>query len=173
MNSRFTTVETSLNRAEFRLKWLRLWERSFALGCVVCLVLLAFGGAVLLGWVRSKPVGIALVVVLAGLSVGIWRGRGSQGLGATPARPPLAAALEREERRLLDRLNTLLFLETGRGELRTEAFGVRIARQLHRLLSQQASPAAFPARLALLWMLGFMVALTATVLLYQLGSPWS
>ena len=63
MSFRFTIVETSLNQVEFRWKWLRFLQHSFLLGGILCLVVLALGGAVIAGWVTSK----ALVTTLFGL----------------------------------------------------------------------------------------------------------
>jgi hypothetical protein len=173
MNFRFTTVETSLNRAEFRLKWLRLLERTFALGCVLCALLLAFGGAILLGWITSRSAGVAFFALLAVAGFIAWLVVLIGALAANPARPWLAASVERADTRLLDRLNTLLFLETSGGDARSEGFAVRIARQLHRLVSEKPSPSPFAGRRALGWTLAFLLSLTGTVLLYRLASPWS
>jgi hypothetical protein len=43
MNSRFTVVETNLNRAEFRWKWLRLLRASSIIGMLICAALIGFG----------------------------------------------------------------------------------------------------------------------------------
>ena len=76
--------------------------------------------------------------------------------------------------RLLDRLNTLLFLERRPRDARTHSFALRIARQTHAGAGGESRrPRRFPATRALEYMLGFIVALTATVLVYQLYSPWS
>src|SRR5438445_7638657 len=72
MNFGFTIVETSLNRAEFRWKWLRFWQRSFALGTVLSLLMLFFGGAILLGFVTSKLVGLAVFIALGIIGFITW-----------------------------------------------------------------------------------------------------
>src|SRR5712691_946990 len=64
MNFGFTIVETSLNRAEFRWKWLRFWQRTFALGTILSLFLSLFASPILLGWLTSKLAGIAILVAL-------------------------------------------------------------------------------------------------------------
>ena len=53
------------------------------------------------------------------------------------------------------------------------SFAVRIARQTQGVLAAKAAPSPFPSTRAREYMLGFIVALTATVLVYQLYSPWS
>ena len=45
MNFRFTVLETSVNRAEFRWKALRLLQLSSALGIVIALLFVALGVA--------------------------------------------------------------------------------------------------------------------------------
>ena len=54
MNFRFTIVETVLNRAEFRWKWLRFLRYSLMLGILLGLLGLGFGGVVLKGWVKIE-----------------------------------------------------------------------------------------------------------------------
>ena len=69
MNFRFTVVETNLNRAEFRWKWLRFLQhtalaRQHRLLSWFCLL----GAAILMGWITSKP-------LVATLFDPAWRGR--------------------------------------------------------------------------------------------------
>ena len=45
MSLRYTVVETSLNRAEFRWKWLKFLQYSFLLGSILCALVL-LGAAV-------------------------------------------------------------------------------------------------------------------------------
>jgi len=113
------------------------------LGCIV-----VFG---LIAWV------IVLISALAGTTDRNW----------------LAAALERVDGRLLDRLNTLLFLESRPGDLRNEGFALRIARQTQGVLAESSSPPPFRSARPILHLLVFTLLLTGTVLLYQKYSPWS
>jgi len=116
MNSRFTIVEMSLNRAEFRWKWLKFLEHSFLLGGVLCLVVLLFGGAIVLGWVASKALATTVFAAVGVVGFIGWTIIVISVMAGTPDRGWLAAAVERVDRRLLDRLNTLLFLERRRGD---------------------------------------------------------
>ena len=95
MNSRFTVVETSLNRAEFRWKWLRLLQRSLCLGSILCGLVLAFGGAILLGWVTSKALAVAFFVLLGTVGFIAWVVIVIVVMAGAPERQWLAAALER------------------------------------------------------------------------------
>src|SRR5436190_17221363 len=112
MNSRFTVVETSLNRVEFRWKWLRLVERTVVLLAVVCALVLLLGAAMVWGWLTSKSAAVVCFWGLAGLAALSWAIILIAVAAGAPARHWLAAALERVDPRLLDRLNTLLFLES-------------------------------------------------------------
>ena len=93
-------------------------------------------------------------------------------LSRAPDRGWLAAALERVDNRLFDRINTLLFLEKRRADPRTENFSLRIARQTQGVLAQTASPSPFPAVRAFSAFGLFAGVLAATLIFYLAGSPW-
>ena len=173
MNSRFTIVEMSLNRAEFRWKWLKFLEHSFLLGGVLCLVVLLFGGAIVLGWVASKALATTVFAAVGVVGFIGWTIIVISVMAGTPDRGWLAAAVERVDRRLLDRLNTLLFLERRRGDAPQESFARRIARQTQGVLAHKASPSPFPATRTLEYFLAFMLALIITISFYQIYSPWA
>jgi hypothetical protein len=172
MNSRFTVVETSLNRAEFRWKWLKFLQHSFTLGGIVALLVLLFGWAMAAGWVTSRALAttffavlavagfIAWIVIIIGVAIG------------SPDRNWLAAAVERVDRRLLDRLNTLLFLERRRGQPHADSFSLRIAKQTQRVLAEKKPDSPFAGTRALAHMAGFLAIAIATGLIYQHYAPW-
>jgi hypothetical protein len=173
MNSRFTVVETSLNQAEFRWKWLRLLQHSFLLGVILCLLVLLFGGAIIFGWVANKALATTFFALLGMAGFVAWAVILISVLAGAPERSWLAAALERANPRLLDRLNTLLFLERRRRDSRAHSFALRIARQTTSVMGAKARPSPFPATRVLEYMVGFIVALAITVLVYQFYAPWS
>ena len=173
MNFRFTVVETSLNRAEFRWKWLKFLEHTFLLGIIACGLVLFLGAAIIFGGVTNKALATTFFALLGLAGFVAWAVIVISVLAGGPDRSWLAAALERVDRRLLDRLNTLLFLERRPREARTAAFARRIAQQAQKVLASKAAPSPFPANRAREYLLGFIVVLTATVLEYQLYSPWS
>ncbi len=72
MNFRFTVVETTLNRAEFRWKWLRFLRHTFLLGIILCLLVLLFGGAIVVGWITSKALATSFFALLALLGLIAW-----------------------------------------------------------------------------------------------------
>jgi hypothetical protein len=173
MSNRYTVVEMSLNRAEFRWKWLKFLQHSFLLGCVVCALVLLFGVAIIAGWVTSKALATTFFALLAIVTFIAWAVLIISVLAGSPDRSWLAAALERVNPRLLDRLNTLLFLERRRQVAHASSFARRIARQITYLLAEKAAPKPFPSTRAREYLLGFIAALVATVLVYQFYSPWS
>ena len=173
MSNRYTVVETSLNRAEFRWKWLKFLRHSFLLGGILCALVLLFGGAIILGWVTSKALATTFVALLGMVGFIAWAVIIISVLAGSPDRSWLAAALERVNPRLLDRLNTLLFLERHRQDAHASSFARRIARQTTYVLAEKAAPTPFPATRAREYLLGFIAALVATVLVYQFYSPWS
>src|SRR6266851_4072860 len=129
MNSRFTVVETNLNRAEFRWKWLRLLRLSSILGIVFCAVMIGLGLAICSNRLTSKGAALAILGILLAVGFVAWAVSIIHIMVGSPDRRWLAAAIEHIDPRLLDRLNTLLFLETRRGEARAESFALQIARQ--------------------------------------------
>ena len=173
MNFRFTVVETTLNRAEFRWKWLKFLRYSLILGSLLSLIWLLAGVAMLRGWLTDKAHAATLLGCLVFFGLIAWVILLITALAGSPDRNWLAAALERVDRRLLDRLNTLLFLESRRGDARNEAFALRIARQTQSVLAEKSSPRPFRSARPVLHFLVFAVLLTLTVLLYQSYSPWS
>ncbi len=172
MNPRFTVVETTLNRAEFRWKWLRFLRHTFLLGIILCLLVLLFGGAVAFGWITSKALATTFFALLAVLGLIAWAVIVIGVAAGATDRSWLAAALERVDRRLLDRLNTLLFLEQHRRDAGAQSFALRIAKQTRGVLAKKAPPPPFPATPVLAHLLIFVGALTTTILVYELNSPW-
>ena len=73
--------------------------------------MLLFGGAIIFGWVTSKALATTFFALLAMVGFIAWAVIIISVLAGAPDRSWLAAALERVNPRLLDRLNTLLFLE--------------------------------------------------------------
>jgi hypothetical protein len=172
MSSRFTVVETNLNRAEFRWKWRRLLRHSLVLGVVLCFLVLGLGVAMSTGWVANKSLATTFFVLIATAGVVAWVVVLIAVLAGAPDRSWLAAAVERVDRRLLDRLNTLLFLERRGKDPQAEAFSQRIARQTQKVLAKKPAPPAFPASPPLEPLLAFVAVLTATILVYHFYSPW-
>src|SRR2546422_7568112 len=127
MDFRFTIVETSLNRAEFRWKWLRFLQHSFALGGVLSLLVLLFGGAIVLGWVTSKTLATAFFGLLAIAGFVAWMVIIISVAVGTPERHWLGAAPGRGDPPVLDRLHTFLFLARPPGAARPGTFSLRPA----------------------------------------------
>src|ERR1043166_5438419 len=106
MNSRFLVVETCLNRAEFRWKWLRFVQQSALLGTLLSLVALCFGAAILSGLVASKSLAIAFLTVLGAVGFMSWAVLIIRIMAGSPNRSWLAKAVEGVERRVPGRFHT-------------------------------------------------------------------
>ncbi|PWU20381.1 MAG: hypothetical protein C5B50_04125 [Verrucomicrobia bacterium] len=172
MNFRFTVVETSLNRAEFRWKWLRFVRESLLLGTILCFGIILMGGAILGGVIASKPIAITLYVVLAAAGIITWTVLLITIASASPARPWLAAALEKVDKRLLDRLNTLVHLEGHPPEAQAESFARRIAKQTQSVLAKKTPEHPFNEYRTRAHFLVFLATIAATIFLYAHYSPW-
>ncbi|MGH7969964.1 MAG: hypothetical protein ACREIC_14675, partial [Limisphaerales bacterium] len=172
MSSRYLVVETSLNRAEFRWKWLKLLQYTAVLGTLTGLAALFLGGAILGGVLSDKNLALVLLVLIAGLGFIAWAIMAISVFAGAPDRSRLASAVENVDRRLLDRLNTLLFLEKKRGEAPSESFALRIAKQTHQVLIDKPSPTPFSSRRAMAH-LGVLALTTSLVaLFYGVYHPW-
>jgi len=158
---------------EFRWKWRPFLRYSGILGTLLCLPMLFLGGAILSGWVTNKNLVLTFFALLALVGFISWAVIAISVMAGAPNRAWLAAALERVDSRILDRLHTLLFLERRRGEPRMDAFALRIARQTQVLLSEKRSPSPFSSASASGYVLLFLVTLTLTTLMYELYKPWT
>jgi hypothetical protein len=195
VSNRSSIIDRSLNRAELRWKWLRLLQNSCTLGCILCLAALAFGMAVLLRGAVSQAAAAVFFVCLAVFGFLAWFIMAMSVLAQVPERRRLAAALERVEPHMMDRLNTLIALEKrqGRGtpgkpagaELRApggraedcapfqKAFADRIGKQAEEVLAHPPPAPPFASARPLAHCLAFLVALVVVALFYELYLPWN
>lgn len=172
MQFRFTIVETSLNRAEFRWKWLRFLQHTFTLGIVLCSLTLLLAVSILNDWLTNRTLAVALLTGLGILGLIAWVVIVIAVLAGSPDRNWLAAAVERVDRRLLDRLNTLLFLEKRPREPQTDAFSIRIAKQTRAVLAAKPSPSPFSGSRPLPYLFAFLALLAATFFVSHYYAPW-
>jgi len=173
MNFRFTIVETVLNRAEFRWKWLRFLRYSLMLGILLGLLGLGFGGMVLKGWVTSQAWAYVFFISLGSLGFVGWIVIGIGVFSRSPDRDRLGAALERVDRRLLDRLNTLLFLERHRADPRAESFSHRIARQTQAVIVEKPLGNPFASARPIGWFVALVAVLGINMFFFRVYAPLS
>src|SRR2546423_699719 len=156
------------NRSQFRWKWLRFGRYSFSLGCVLCLLALLFCWAVQKGVILNKGLAIGLAVIVGGLGLIAWCIILLIVAIASPDCNWLAAALERADRRFLDRLNTLLFLEGKKAEPNSDSFALRIAAQTRAIFGPKAPPRPFSYVRSLAIVNAFGILFSGTMLVYPL-----
>lgn len=172
MNLGFPAVETSLSRVESRWKWLRFLQRSFVLGALLSLAVLALGIAILEGWLASKALAVTIFALLATVGFVAWAVIIFSVLAAGLDRSWVASAIERVDGRLLDRLNTLLFLQGRAADAKTESFTVRIGKQTDGILAEQRPRSPFRATRPVPQFLAFAAMLACALFFYQHFSPW-
>lgn len=173
MKSRFTAIEATLNRVEFRWKWLRLLKFTGMLGILICLALFTFAEAILSGWAMTQSAAWTALLILLVTGFIIWAAVCIGILSGSLERRWLGGVLEKTQPRLLDRLNTLLFLEKQERDPRLGSFAARIARQTQTVLADQPAAQPFQSTVALIWFAAFIAVLAATVAFYAGTSPWS
>ncbi len=173
MDFRYTAVEKSLNRAEFRWKWLRFLQHGLSLATILCGLVLLLGIALIAGWITSKEwavtlfglLGVTGFIALVAVVIAV--------ASRVVDRNWLAATLERVDRRFMDRLNTLLFLEKQRGRSEGAVFESRIAAQTQAVIREKESPSPFPAAPLLARLSTFVLVLSLTIAVYHFYSPWA
>lgn len=166
-------VEENLQRAAARWRWLRFLHYSALVGVAACAAVVLMGLAFLLGWTPGPTAARTLLtLVLLGGFVG-WLILAVSIFSDAPKRPWLAATLERGQPQLLDRLNTMVFLEgQAKRNPGIRAFYLRIARQAQSVLS--ARRAAIPISAGRTWrrLAALAAVLAATVWFYEHYTPW-
>jgi hypothetical protein len=148
-------IQQHLDQASKQWKWLRFLRHSATLGIIVTFVLLLLGVVVACGWLTSGGV---VTVCLVLLVVGAVLALALLGLVVATSEPEqdkLARAIERAHPTLMDRLNTLVFLDRLRETPSVRSYYRRIEGQVHsafagRTLGSPFSSARAVARLCAL-----------------------
>jgi hypothetical protein len=172
MNLRFAIVEKMLQRARSRWKWGRVLYRTFLIGCILCGLALLFNLAVHRRLVSGKAEAMAICLMLVGAGAIAWFILMITALASKAERGWLAAKLERIDRRFLDRLNTLLFLENRRADPKAGSFAIKIAQQTKQTFGSEQPRSPFSLKSAAVIFAVFIVLLAITVGVYHRYSPW-
>lgn len=173
MNPDIAVIEQRLRRAKFEWYWLQLvrWT-SIALLGLSGLVLLC-GLLIGCGWIHSRRFALVFLASAGGLELAAWLVALGRLLARSPGHAWFARALERADRQLLDRVNTVVFLQ-GKTEKSTcsASFLNRIAAQARQLMLEASSPSPFSARNALAWFSGLLMAAGTLLLLNGQFALW-
>ncbi|MEP6664659.1 MAG: magnesium transporter, partial [Verrucomicrobiota bacterium] len=167
-------IEANLGRAGTKWKWLRFFQRLGTLGGVVTFLIFLLGLAMQKGWLVSRVSALGFFVLIAlggliGFFVIIVRVAGK-----FLPRSWLAEKIEEDAPTLLDRLNTLVFLEKMPQDftLPSRWFQKRISQQTAVVLSENPPRFSFSARDALLHNLVFFALLAGTIYFFHHFAPW-
>ncbi len=164
-------IEDQLKRAS--TNWRLLWfvKQSAVLASLLMLVGLALGVAMWMEWLTHSVV-LAIIFVLLVLGGGfVWLILGIMSIGASSQRTELAQAVERSNRSLLDRINTLVFLE-GRTDGSSAVIADCIQKQTRVVLAEQPSRSPYSARRALPHFLTLLGVFAVTAWFYATFQPW-
>ena len=165
-------VESNFKRASGRWKRLRFLQHTATIGGVVCLLFSLLGVAMIRGWLSStnQAIGLAVLLLMAALIAGLVM------LARVATRrldrKLIAGSLEAADPRLLDRLNTLVFLQKNARADKARWFLPRIFRQSQALLQEQKPTLPFSPTRPLIHLGIFVVLLSGAIFLYQKYSPW-
>lgn len=172
MSYRQATVEANLKRAAARWKWLRFAQHTATLGGLVTLLILLLGFGMTRGWFTST-IRMQILLVGLGLLTGVaWLVVTLIVWGNNPERGRLANLLEKGQPRLLDRLNTLIFLEKRNPSFAGAMFYKRIAKQAQGVLTANKAPLGLPKTRALVHGATFAALLFGTIYFYHRFTPW-
>ncbi len=167
-------IEANLGRAGAKWKWLRFFQQLGTLGSVLTLLVFLLGLAMQRGWIasRASAIGVVVLIVLGGGTAFLF----IIALVASKflARPWLAEKIEQGEPTLLDRLNTLVFLEKlpDNFDSPLQWFQKRISNQAAAVLSEKTPRIPFPARAALIHNAVFVAVLVGTIYFFHRFAPW-
>jgi hypothetical protein len=166
-------VEMNLRRAGSRWRRLRLLQHTSTVAVIVSAVLLLLAG-VLLNGLTAPPwaVGLCLGLFVAATIVA-WIIIAAGVIGHTPPRAWLAALLERGHAPLQDRLNTVVHLEVpARRNTLLRSFYHRILKETQSILVRSQPDVPLPSRRPLIHFWIALVAVIATIWIYNRYSPW-
>ena len=167
-------VEKQLARARLRWNWLRFVRCASILGIVLSLLALLLGSVILSGFVTTQRRALTLLSILGVAGLLGWSALLTSVLARAPSRDWLARSLERVDRRLQDRLNTLLFLESaGSKQIHSASFLQRIRKQAERVLNDKLPPSPFSSTDTLALLASFVIVLACALWLNQRFAPWA
>ncbi|MDB6065871.1 MAG: hypothetical protein JWR26_2079 [Pedosphaera sp.] len=172
MSFRDPSVDSNLKRAASRWRRLRWLQHSATISGTGSVGFLLLGIGMVRGWINEGTLAIAIIVLLVSLVMLAWLIMVIQVWAAEVDRKWLAGALEGADRGLLDRLNTLVFLErTGRDGPGRWFLG-RIAGQTKQALAKGKSRVVFSPIRPLIHVVISFALLVVTIWVYQKYSPW-
>lgn len=164
-------IQQHLDQASKQWKWLRFLRHSATLGIIVISVLLLLGVVVACGWLTSGGVvtvclvllvvGAVLALALLGLVVAV----------SEPEQDKLARAIERSHPTLMDRLNTLVFLDRLRETPSIRSYYRRIEGQVHSALAGRTLGSPFSSARAVARLCALAALIIVTVWFYLQFTP--
>ncbi|HEX3799348.1 MAG TPA: hypothetical protein VH413_11675 [Verrucomicrobiae bacterium] len=166
-------IEERLQRTAGLLRMRRVLQHTATAGCVASVVVLILGIAMVRGWMENVAVVSALLVALGFGGFLAWLIVMASIMTKSIPRKSLAASLEGGDSRLLDRLNTLVFLEKNRRADVARWFFTRIARQTGGVLEHKSAPAGISFARPFIHLCIFIFLFVSTCFFYAHFHPWA
>lgn len=164
-------IEQQLRNAAFWWKWQLFVSRSALLGLGLVLAALLVGLAMAGGWLTSGTwaagcvVALVLAAAFGAVGVAVWTAE------TRKDRNWQAAAVEQSFEPLMDRLNTLVYLQ-GQHDPAAGAYREAIQKQTHQLLAEHRDACRFSWRRTGACLTALLVAAVGTTAFYGYFQPW-
>jgi hypothetical protein len=166
-------IDRKLRSTALRWRLLQLTQRLSVVGAAAAALYLLVGLAMIGGLISTHVLAGVILAVLAMLAFAVLLFTAMSTCARRLERSRVASALENVEPRLLDRVNTLVFLETQPLAGHAKPFVQRINRQANEVLRSGVTPSPYPEGRALAGFMAFLVVLAGTIWFYQAYSPWA
>lgn len=164
-------IEYHLNQASSWWRWQLFLRRTANLATTVTIAILLLGAAIWAGWIGSQAVAAIVLVVLTLGALIAWVVLAVTSVDTHLDRTQSAYAVEQSHRPLMDRLNTLVFLE-GKRDQTSASMARAIERQARQVLDDRPSGCPHSWRSTYRRFAVFVLCLLGTILFYGLVHPW-
>ncbi len=168
-----TAVERKLKQTSWNWRWLRALQHTATLGAVLSVMGALLGYMIFYQWISSKNVFIAVIVALALAGCTAWIVILAMMLGSAPKRNWLAGKLEAAHPFLLDRLNTIVFLEKVKQTYLVQSYLRRIRAQATQVLISKPLSTPFSLRQPLVHIFICVLLITGTFHFYHHFQLWN
>lgn len=171
---KYLVVEHSLGQVSSRWKKIHFLARSCWLWMGVCLAVLGLGGLMRGGYLAGLGEVNAALTILGILTIFSWLMILFRVVTRAPSKARLAEDLEGTDRRLMDRMNTLVHLgDAGKiaGAV-AEGFSRRIARQVQHLFARKKAPSVYSYWQVLPGLVALVAAATGMTWYWARYLPW-
>ena len=164
-------IEAKLRSAASWWKWQLFLRRSLLIAIAVVLVLLLLGFGMAAGVLKSPGFVVGSLVVLLASGMVCWAITAVVTADSSRDRTALASAIEQVHSPLMDRLNTLVFLQETKGNALTP-YADAIEKQTVDVLRTVPDDCPYPQHGVMLLSAALLALIMLNVLFYGYFRPW-